>query len=357
MNPEKPRPAEASDPQDRSRAALFGAIEAGGSKVVCAVGTDPSHLVASTVIATTSARETLEKVVAFFAGQQRLGHHLEAIGVASFGPLDLDPASPTYGYITTTTKPGWAGTDLLGPLTRAFEVPIALDTDVNGAAYGEYRWGASAGLTSSVYLTVGTGIGGGRVLPGRTPHGAWHPEMGHLQVRRHPADTFAGVCPFHHDCLEGLASGPAISARSGRPAQHLDGDRGAAVEMEAWYLAQLVSAVIYLLCPQRIVLGGGVLGLPGLLEAVRLETTRRLAGALHQLVESAPMRDYLVAPGLGPLSGVLGAIAMAEQVAHTQPHPRPTQSALPGPPPAAARHVSLNAVLDRPRQHTQGERY
>lgn len=291
---------------------LRAAIEAGGTKFVCAIGTGPHDVRASTVIPTTSPAETLGRVAEFFAGYHAVDARIESVGVASFGPLDLRPQSPTYGFITTTPKPGWAGTDLVGVLQRELGVPIVLETDVNGAAYGEYRWGANRGLWSSAYITVGTGVGGGAVIDGRTVRGLVHPEMGHLHVRRHPFDTFAGSCPFHLDCLEGLASGPAIRDRFGRAAQELDGDVGFAVELEAWYLAQLVSAVTYLLSPERIVLGGGVLGLPGLLDAVRAATVERLAGALDLLSRPGQMQDYLVPPGLGERSGVLGALALAE---------------------------------------------
>ncbi len=295
-----------------SSPSLRGGIEGGGTKFLCAIGTGPHDIRASTVVPTTSPAKTLRRVVEFFTDFARRDARVESVGVASFGPLDLRPQSPTYGFITTTPKPGWANTDLVGGLERELGVPIVLDTDVNGAAYGEYRWGASRGLRSSAYLTVGTGIGGGAVIEGRTVRGLVHPEMGHLHVCRHPEDTFAGSCPFHLDCLEGMASGPAIRERFGRPAQRLDGDVELAVELEAWYLAQLVSAATYLLSPERIVLGGGVLGLPGLLDAVRAATRERLADALDVLSSPGQMQGYLVSPGLGERSGVLGALALAE---------------------------------------------
>lgn len=290
---------------------------------MCAIGTGPHDVRASTVIPTTSPAETLGRAAGFFAGHHAADDRIESLGVASFGPLDLRPQSPTYGFITTTTKPGWAGTDLVGVLHRELGVPLVLDTDVNGAAYGEYRWGASRGLRSSAYITVGTGVGGGAVIAGRTVRGLVHQEMGHLHVRRHPLDTFAGSCPFHLDCLEGLASGPAIRGRFGRAAQELDDDLGFAVELEAWYLAQLVSAVTYLLSPERIVIGGGVLGLAGLLDAVRGATLERLADALDPLTHPEQMRDYLVPPGLGDRSGVLGALALAEGSAGPPQTPTP----------------------------------
>jgi len=303
-------------------ASVRAGIEAGGTKFVCAVGTGPADLRGSVVIPTTTPAETLGRVVAYFREQQQSGLHIEAMGIASFGPLDLAPASPRYGYITTTPKPGWADTDLVGSIQRALDVPIVLDTDVNGAAYGEFRWGAGRGLHSSAYLTVGTGVGGGAVIAGRPLRGLLHPEMGHLTVQRHPDDDFPGSCPFHGDCLEGLTSGPAIHRRTGRPASDLGATLNRVVELEAWYLAQLVTAVTYLLTPQRIVLGGGVLNLPGLIEAVRVSTLARLAGALDGGVVADGMRPYLVTPALGGLSGVLGALALAELA--SAPPPRAT---------------------------------
>lgn len=288
-------------------------IEAGGTKFVCAVGSGPDDLVAQTVIPTTTPVETLARVREFFADQETPGRRIEALGVASFGPLDLHPGSATYGWVTTTPKEGWAGTNLVGELRRGFDVPIGLDTDVNGAAYGEYRWGANRGLQTTAYLTVGTGVGGGSVVGGQPLRGLLHPEMGHLTVRRHPDDDFTGSCPYHGDCLEGLASGPAIRARFGRPAQELTDDLERAVEVEAFYLAQLVTSVLYVLSPERIVLAGGVLGLPGLLDAVRHGTLERLAGALDSPAVTADIAGYLVPPGLGSSSGVLGALALAER--------------------------------------------
>ncbi len=289
-----------------------GGIEAGGTKFVCAVGTGPDDLRDRRVIPTTTPAETLGLVVEFFEEQRKNGLTIESLGIASFGPLDLSPDSSTYGRITTTPKPGWAGTDLVAAMSGRLGVPVALDTDVNGAAYGEYRWGAGQRLHSSTYLTVGTGVGGGVVVGGRPLRGLLHPEMGHLHVRRHPDDEFPGSCPFHGDCLEGLASGPAIKARFGRSAEDLGSYRDQMVEIEAWYLAQLVTTVVYLLSPQRIILGGGVLHVDGLLDAVRSSTLVRLAGALDGTAVADGIEHFLVPPALGSSSGVLGALALAE---------------------------------------------
>ena len=184
---------------------MFAGIEAGGTKVVCAVGTGPDDLSAVMSIATTTPAETLERTIAHLQAQPPG----DAIGIASFGPVDLHRDSPTYGSITSTPKPGWRDTDVVGAVRAAFDVPVGFDTDVNGAALAEGRWGAARGLDTFVYVTVGTGIGGGAVVSDRVVHGLLHPEMGHLMVRRHPDDRYAGACPYHGDCLEGLAAGPA----------------------------------------------------------------------------------------------------------------------------------------------------
>ena len=228
---------------------------------------------------------------------------MAAIGLAWFGPLDLDRRSPTYGFVTTTPKPGWQRADVAGAF-RAVGVPVTIDTDVNAAALGEYRWGAGRGADPFVYVTVGTGIGGGAIVHGRPLHGLGHPEMGHIAVPRDPADPFAGACPYHGACLEGLASGVALRNRWGTapetlPAQH------EAWRLQARYLALGIVAITAVLTPQRIVLGGGVMHAPGLLERVRTETAATLAGYVR-----AP---ELLAPGLDQRAGVLGAIALAQQ--------------------------------------------
>lgn len=291
---------------------MYAGVEAGGTKVVCAVGTGPDDVLAHTSFPTTRPAETLGRVIDFIGRQPPV----DAIGVASFGPVDLRDGSATYGSITSTPKPGWRDTDVVGPLRAAFDVPVGFDSDVNGAALGEHRWGAARDLGTFVYVTLGTGVGAGGMAGGRLLHGALHPEMGHLDVRRHPDDEHPGSCPFHGDCLEGLASGPAIAERWGRPGTDLGPHLGRAVDLEAWYLAQLALAVTYVLSPQRIVVGGGVAGLPGLFEATRAVLAERIAGYL----DVAAVRDprYLVRPGLGDRAGVLGAIALAQSAATGQ---------------------------------------
>lgn len=286
-------------------------IETGGTKIVCASATSPLDLAAVQTFATTTPHETLGRIAAFVAGQSR-GATIDAIGIAAFGPIDLDPASASFATIGATPKPGWSGARLLDAVRTATDAPVAVDTDVTAAALAEQRWGAGTGLRDLTYVTVGTGIGVGALVAGQPLHGTAHPEIGHLTVRRHPHDTFAGVCRLHGDCLEGLASGPAIAARWGRPADDLADLRDGAVAVQSHYLAQLVAAVTYLLSPARIVLGGGVMQMPGLLDAVRSQSARLVAGALgadHPV--SNPSSGYLVAPALGDRAGVIGALTLA----------------------------------------------
>ena len=293
---------------------MLGGIEAGGTKFVCVIGPSPDRIVRETRFATRDPAATIADAVAFFREAARDGHAIDALGVASFGPVELRPGHPRYGFVTTTPKPGWSGADLVGPLRDALGVPVGFDTDVNGAALGEGRWGAARGLRSFVYVTVGTGIGGGAVVGGAPVHGLPHPEMGHVSVARLPGDDFPGICPFHGDCLEGMACGPAMSARWGRPAEDLRGDDlRRAVDIEAHYLAAGLRNVVYALAPERIVLGGGVTGLPGLLPALR----DRLAGALagYPGLPEHGADGFVVPPGLGGGAGAAGALVLAEAAA------------------------------------------
>lgn len=292
---------------------LLGGIEAGGTKFVCVVGTGIDDVRAETRILTTMPAETLRAVVRFFEDATRAHGPLAALGVGSFGPIDLREASPTYGCITTTPKPGWSGADLVGTLRRAFAVPVGIDTDVNAAALGEWRHGAARGLDTFVYLTVGTGIGGGGLVGGRLLHGLVHPEMGHVRVPHdHAADPFPGVCPFHGDCLEGLASGPAMAARWGAPAESLD-ETHPAWTLEARYLALALHNIVCTLSPQRIVLGGGVMAQPALLPRVRAELTALLNGYVQSPAVVERMDDFVVPPALGDRAGVAGALVLAAQ--------------------------------------------
>jgi fructokinase len=287
---------------------VYGGIETGGSKWECAVGTGPDDVGASETIPTTTPAETIGRAVAFL---ERAGP-VEAVGIGSFGPVDANPGSPTWGFVTTTPKPGWAHTDIGQEVRRRLGVPVAFDTDVNAAALGEHRWGAAQGLDTFCYVTVGTGIGGGGMARGNLLHGLVHPELGHMRIPHDLAsDPFPGSCPYHGDCLEGLASGRAIEARWGRPATELH-DEGAVWELEARYLALGLVSVICVLSPQRIVVGGGVANAPELLPLVRREVARLLNGYLDNPAVTDEMSSYVTPPGLGRRAGVLGAIALAE---------------------------------------------
>jgi len=293
---------------------LVGGIEAGGTKVVCAVGTGPDDLRAEARVPTTTHAETLARVIAFFA-EQAARAPLAALGVASFGPVDLDPRSPTFGFITTTPKPGWAGVDLLGPLRRALGLPLAFDTDVNAAALAEHGWGAGRGLETLVYVTVGTGIGGGAVVDGRPLHGLVHPEMGHVRVPHDRArDPFAGVCPAHGNCWEGLATAPAIAARWGAAPETLPDDHPA-WPLEAHYLALGLANLVLTLSPERIVLGGGVMARTHLYPLVRAGIGELLAGYLASPALGEGLERYVVPPALGERAGVLGALRLAQRAA------------------------------------------
>jgi fructokinase len=292
----------------RREVIAYGGIETGGSKWECAVGGGPDDLRAVETIPTTTPAETIGRAVAFF---EREGP-VEAIGIGSFGPVDPKLSSPTWGYITTTPKPGWAYTDVGQEIRRRLSVPVAFDTDVNAAALGEHRWGACQGLDTFCYITVGTGIGGGGMAGGKRLHGLLHPEFGHMRIPHDlDADPFPGVCPYHGDCWEGLASGRAIEARWGRPAASLDGDQ-AVWALEARYLALGLVSVMCVLSPERIVMGGGVAHHDGLLTLVQRDVLTLMNGYLEASAVSDDIADYITLPGLGLRAGVLGAIALAE---------------------------------------------
>jgi fructokinase len=290
---------------------MFGAIEAGGTKFICGIGTGPDDL-ETVEIPTTSASATLDAAVDFFRARRS---ELAAIGIASFGPVDLNPDSWTYGYITSTPKAGWRNTDIAGAVRKSLDIPIGFDTDVNGAALGEARWGAARGLSDFLYLTVGTGIGGGAVANGRVLHGLVHPEMGHIRVPHdRDRDPFDGVCPFHGDCLEGLASGPAIEARWGLSPRELP-ENHPGIGLEAEYLALGLANWVCTLSPQRVVLGGGVMRQGHLFPLIR----ERLLQLLNNYVQAREITDcihrYVVPAQLGGRAGVLGGLVLAEEAA------------------------------------------
>jgi fructokinase len=294
---------------------LWGGIEAGGTKFVCAVGTGPDDLRAEVRFPTTTPEETFGRAIQFF--QQQNKDPLTAIGIASFGPVDLNPDSPTFGYITDTPKPGWAHTDFAGRIRRALGVPVGFDTDVNVAALGEYRWGAAQGLDTFIYLTIGTGIGGGGMVNGKLMHGLVHPEMGHVRIPHdRDRDPYAGSCPYHGDCLEGLAAGPALEERWGQRGETLPADHPA-WPLEADYLAFGLVNIICVLSPQRIIIGGGVMQQPRLFPRVRRRVQELLNNYLPVPAILDHIDDYIVPPGLGDRAGVLGAMALAEHTAVT----------------------------------------
>ncbi len=278
---------------------------------MCGVGTGPDDLQLTTV-PTTSPQATIDQIIAFFRDQA--GRELSAVGVGAFGPIDLHPESPTFGFITSTPKVGWQQYDLAWTLYRALQVPIGFDTDVNAAAAGEARWGAGRGFPNFLYLTVGTGIGGGALVNGEVIHGLLHPEMGHIRIPHDlGADPFPGSCPYHKDCLEGLASGPAMQARWGKRAQELPADHPAWA-LEAHYLALGLATWVCTVSPERILLGGGVMQQASLFPLIRQELLRLLNGYIDAKPLLNEIDSYVAPPELGSRAGVLGAMVLAEHI-------------------------------------------
>ena len=308
--PSSPRASKESAPlRHAAHTHVFGAIEGGGTKFVLLAGNGPDDVLRRESIPTRSPTETLTTCVAFFREIQRT-HGLAAVGVGMFGPVDLDRRSPTYGFITNTPKGGWQFTDIVGPLRTALGVPIGWDHDVTAALLGERRWGAAADLDPVIYMTVGTGVGAGGFVNGAPLHGLLHPEMGHMLMPALPGDTFAGVCPFHGRCLEGLVSGPAIEQRTGRPASEIP------LESPIWpvvahYLAAAIMNYSLVLSPRRIVIGGGVMQQRQLLPLVRDALRRQLANYLQHPLLLERVDEYLVPSALDNDAGVLGALELA----------------------------------------------
>jgi fructokinase len=296
---------------------LFGGIEAGGTKFVCAVGSEPEDLSEPFRIRTTTPIETIDKIIKYF-GKQNKKRAIEAIGIGSFGPVDLKKESPTYGYITSTPKIKWQNTKFYGKIKEAFNVPVGFDTDVNAAALGEQKWGAAQDVSDFIYITIGTGIGGGGIINGGFLHGLAHPEMGHIFIPHDKkADPYEGKCPFHKNCFEGLASGTAIKDRWGKPGEKL-GKNHPAWDLEAKYISLAVINYICTLSPQKVILGGGVMKQKQLLPLIHKRVKSLINNYIRVPEITNNIERYIVLPELGDNAGVLGAIALAERECEKQ---------------------------------------
>ena len=291
----------------------IGALEAGGTKMVLGIFSEEGKMIEQKALPTLDPAQTVPEMQQYFAH-----HQIDALGIGSFGPLDLDPASSTYGWITSTPKLAWQNYPLLPALLGEQNIPCAIDTDVNTAVLAELKKGAAEGLTDAVYITIGTGIGGGICVGEQLVHGLLHPEVGHILLRPHPDDANPkGVCPYHEGCLEGLASGPAIRARTGENAENLAEDHPA-FNIEAYYLAQMCVNLILITSPQRIILGGGVMNRKNLFEKVRSETVRLLGGYVQHRSIVEKIEEYIVPPRLYPVSGLIGAYLLGLNAYHAQ---------------------------------------
>jgi fructokinase len=296
----------------KAREPLLGGVELGGTKCVCLIGTGPRDIRAQVSIPTgDDANATLDRIEAVFEEWSIAHGPIAALGVASFGPVELNRTSSRYGFITSTAKPGWSNTDVARRLAKLFPIPVGFDTDVNGAALAEGRWGAAKHLADFAYVTVGTGVGVGLVVDGRPAYGFSHSELGHIRIARKSGDAWRGSCEFHGDCVEGLASGVAIAARAGIPANRIPKD-SPVWDLVAHALAQLLHTIVLATAPRRILIGGGVAeGRPELLERVRRQLVESMNGYLKLDELTGGIDSYAVPPGLGPLAGPLGALALA----------------------------------------------
>lgn len=292
---------------------LYAGIEAGGTKFVCAIGNGAGKIHDQITIPTTTPKETMKKVIDYFKKITEK-HVISSFGIGSFGPIDLDQSSPTYGYITSTPKTAWINFNIFGAIKEAFKLPVGFDTDVNGAAFGEHRWGAAKGLDTFIYVTIGTGIGAGGMVGGKMIHGLVHPEMGHSFIpHNHTKDPFQGVCPYHGDCFEGLASGPAMIKRwNVESALDLPTDHPA-WDLEAEYIAYAVVNYIYTLSPQKIILGGGVMQQQSLFKKIHAKVQEISHGYIQHKAILNNIEEYIVYPELGTNAGICGALALAEQ--------------------------------------------
>ncbi|WP_319415785.1 ROK family protein [Marispirochaeta aestuarii] len=296
---------------------LLAGIEAGGTKFVCAVGYSPVEILRETRFPTTTPEETMMRAYEFFSGCEKDLGPIASLGIGSFGPVDLDLSSDTFGNITSTPKILWADTDIVGFFTNRMNVSVAFDTDTNAAALGEGRYGAGRGCDTFLYLTIGTGIGGGVVVDNKALHGLVHPEVGHIRVAPRRDDPFPGTCPFHGSCLEGMAAGPAIEARWGRPGIELPEDHPA-WDLEAWYLAQGLASMVLMLSPRRIIMGGGVMHQPQIFPAIRRYLKEFLNGYVDRPEITEEQEDYIVFPERENRAGITGALLLAEEAASVQ---------------------------------------
>lgn len=285
---------------------ILGGIEAGGTKMVCGIGDENGVLKERVSFPTRQPEETFRDMIGYFRERK-----IEALGIGCFGPVDLNRNSKTYGYITSTPKPGWANCDIVGTFRRELNVPVGFDTDVNGAVLGEVTWGAAKGCDSALYITIGTGVGVGVYINGSLLHGLVHPEAGHISLAKHPKDTYEGRCPFHPNCVESLASGPAIGERWGAAAVELK-DRPEVWEMEAFYLGQALANYILCYSPQKIILWGGVMHQEQLFDLVRTKVQEFLNGYVSHEVVKEHINAYIVPPALGDDPGILGAIRLGQ---------------------------------------------
>ena len=284
---------------------LYGSLEAGGTKMVCAIGDEQGNILERVSIPTLEPENTMPAIIDFFKNK-----NISALGIGCFGPVGLDKKSATYGYITTTPKLAWKNYDIVGTCKKELGVPVGFDTDVNASALGEATWGCTKDLDHSIYITVGTGIGAGVIIDGKPYHGMLHPEAGHIFLARHPQDPMEkGVCPYHELCLEGLASGPAIAARWGKPGAE-QADRKEVWELEAYYLAQAICSYIMILSPERIIVGGGVSHQEQMMPMIRAEVQRQMGG----YIQAKGMQDldsYIVLPSLNDNQGIMGGLKLA----------------------------------------------
>jgi fructokinase len=284
---------------------LFGALEAGGTKMVMAIGNENGEILEQHSIPTETPDITMAKIADYFQYKK-----IEALGIGSFGPVDLDRNSPTYGYITSTPKLAWANFNLVGYLKEALHIPIGFDTDVNASALGEATWGSMKGLSSGIYITIGTGVGVGVYMNGRLLHGMLHPEAGHVLLSKHPEDTSTSVCPYHPNCMEGLASGPSIEKRWQKKAFELK-DEEKVWELEAYYIAQGIAGYILTLSPHKIILGGGVMHQEQLFPLIRKEVSRLLNGYIRTR-QMEDLDQYIVPASLQDNQGIMGCIQLAK---------------------------------------------